>query len=145
MRLMVSWGMIRELENVDDFFALFSGSTNKRLNIEWCANTTMLYVLLQELQEKDFIEKTTKVSAKAIARNVLKGSNPSGDRTRLCEDDFNKITIIIYALDPKMPLLELQRENDDDPLSDYDIAFCAEQLAKEKYLSITKDINRKYE
>jgi len=145
-KLMVSWKMIENPENVDDFYALFNGSIDYRLNLTWSSetNTAVLHFLLQRLFKQPFIEELTHGKPKAVARNILRGKNPSGDITRLNNIHDTMISILIYALDPTKPLLKLRRDTDRlaDQLKGFDIEFLAEQLAKEGYLSITKDLNK---
>lgn len=143
-KLMVAWNMIEDPAKADDFHALFNGSTNYRLNLNWNSktNTAVLHFFLQRLFEKTFVQELSHGKPKAVARNILRGKNPSGDKNRLKDSDDLKIEILIFALDPTKPFLQLEKQSTSDSLTDYDINFLAEQLAKEGCLGVTKDLNK---
>lgn len=96
------WGWLDSETSSDDFDSFFKGES-RFCNITWKANATILTILLQELLKKDYIESQTKCSAKSLVEQQFQ-KTANSDRSRISDEDNERIAITLIILDLKNPL-----------------------------------------
>ncbi len=133
-RLWNTWGWIDDKTEPGDFDRFWVGSP-RHCNIDWTANSTILTILLQELQGQPYINKQTGLSAKSMVEQQF-GKTPNSDRTRYTQADWERIRCTLLVLDIRNPL-PLRQDGDDD---DYDVQEAALREVLAGQLRTTKGI-----
>lgn len=106
------WGWLDDETNPDDFEHFFEGKP-RHCNLTWKGNGTILTILLRELIKQPYIIKQTGCTANSLVEQQFEKS-PSFNRSRLTQEDEDHIKWVLYVLNPKNPLNDGQRRNDDE-------------------------------
>ena len=106
------WGWLDDETQPDDFDYFFEGNP-RHCNLTWKGNCTILTILLRELIKQPYIIKQTGCNANSLVKQQFKKS-PSFNESRLTPEDEEHINWVLYVLNPKNPLNDGQRRNDDE-------------------------------
>ena len=106
------WGWLDDETNPNDFDYFFEGKP-RHCNLTWKGNCTILTILLKELIKQPYIIKQTGCKANSLVEQQFNKS-PSFNRSRLTQEDEKHIKLVLFVLNPKNPLPDRQRCNDDE-------------------------------
>lgn len=106
------WGWLDDETKPNDFEYFFEGKP-RHCNLTWKGNCTILTILLRELIKQPYIIKQTGCKASSLVEQQFKKS-PSFNISRLTPKDKEHIIMVLYVLNPKNPLNDGQRRNDDE-------------------------------
>ena len=111
-KLFNKWGWLDDKTDPDDFDYFFKGKP-RHCNLTWKGNCTILTILLRELIKQPYIIKQTGCKANSLVEQQFNKS-PSFNKSRLTQEDENRINQVLCVLDPTIPLPDRQRLNDDE-------------------------------
>ena len=106
------WGWLDDETNPNDFNYFFEGNP-RQCNLTWKGNCTILTILLRELINQPYIIKQKGCRASSLVEQQFNKS-PSFNESRLTLKDEEHIKMVLSVLDPKNPLYDGQRWNDDE-------------------------------
>lgn len=106
------WGWLDDKTDPDDFEYFFKGKP-RHCYLTWKGNCTILTILLKELIKQPYIETQTGCKASSLVKQQFNKS-PSFNESRLTQEDKEHIILVLYVLDPTIPLPDRQRWNDDE-------------------------------
>lgn len=110
------WGWMEETVSIEPYERLFSGE-EVDCQLKWKGATATLYLLIQELLQKDFIQQYRGCSARSIIMAQFDcGLNQHTER--VSPDHRLKIKYILFLLNPKLAIPMKGRYNDTPDLSD---------------------------